>query len=115
MTFSEKFIDHVIIDEQFINAYITIRDHLCLKEKKTVDILDCEKQVDTAIRDCMNHIDWLKEKDATGVILRAMFKAFADYSRKHGLKYEWSIGKPTEEGYTYSSCHFRIVGIVGED
>ena len=51
MTFSEKFIDHVIIDEQFINAYITIRDHLCLKEKKTVDILDCEKQVDTAIRE----------------------------------------------------------------
>ena len=87
-----------------------------VKAKKTVDILDCEKQVDRAVRECMNGIDWTKEKDATGAVLRAMFKAFADYCRRNGMKYEWSIGKPDPvHGYSYSSCSFRIVGIAGED
>ena len=116
MTFSGNLIDHIVIDEQYVTTLILVRDRICEKKGKTVDILDCEKQVNGAVRLCMNGIDWTKEKDATGVILRAMFKAFADYCRRNGLKYEWSIGKPDpEHGYTYSSCSFRVVGIAGED
>lgn len=116
MSFSGNLIDHVIIDEQYVNTYLEVRDRLSAKEKKIIDMTECEAGVDKAVRECMNGIDWTKEKDATGVVLRAMFRAFADYCRRNGMKYEWSIGKPDpKHGYPCSSCSFRIVGIAGED
>lgn len=105
MTFFAEIVDYDIINTEFLDTYLKVRDAL-----RTVEGL--EDQVSRAVRDCMNRTDWLTEKDGTVKVLKAMYGAFAGYLRSHGKKCMWTVGKSVRSPGGASvtvPCSFEIV------
>lgn len=109
MSFFSKIIDYNLVNEEYVKTFIKVKDAVGPDLMK-----EAEEIVDLEVRHAMTFTEWPEEKDGTRVILRAMFRGFAKFLKKHGYRhYIWTIGKQThspEHDGTDISCDFMVGG-----
>ena len=88
MSFFSKIIDYNLVNEEYVKTFIKVRDTVGPELMK-----EAEETVDLEVRHAMTSTEWPQEKNGTLVILRAMFRGFAKFLKKHGYHYMWTIGK----------------------
>ena len=98
MTAFGEIIDYITINEQYLEAYLEVQ--ACVG-----NIDEIEPQVIKAMRDKMNRIDWLTEKDATKKLIQVVYKVFGKYATNRGYRVVWDVGRK-ENGEL--NCRFKV-------
>lgn len=98
MTAFGEIIDYAIINEQYLEAYLEVRT--CIGS-----VTGIEPQVIKAMRDKMNRIDWLTEKDATKKLVQVIYKVFGKYATDRGYRVIWDVGRKENDEL---NCRFKV-------